>query len=131
MAEFIAYYRVSTDRQGASGLGLAAQREAVARYIGAGQPVVEYTEIESGKKHTNRPQLLAALADCQTRRAVLLIARLDRLARNVAFIANLMDGMSPDRLHGCGRFHVQNLSALPGTARVECPRHIPGCRRLP
>jgi DNA invertase Pin-like site-specific DNA recombinase len=91
MAEFIAYYRVSTDRQGASGLGLAAQREVVARFIGAGQLVAEYTEIESGKQHTNRPQLLAALADCRTRRAVLLIARLDRLARNVAFIANLME----------------------------------------
>jgi DNA invertase Pin-like site-specific DNA recombinase len=91
MAEFIAYYRVSTDRQGASGLGLAAQRAAVARFIGSGQLVAEYTEIESGKKHAHRPQLLAALADCRTRRAVLLIARLDRLARNVAFIANLME----------------------------------------
>jgi DNA invertase Pin-like site-specific DNA recombinase len=91
MAEFIAYYRVSTDRQGASGLGLAAQRGAVARFIGAGQLIAEYTEIESGKRHTNRPQLLAALADCRRQRAVLLIARLDRLARNVAFIANLME----------------------------------------
>jgi DNA invertase Pin-like site-specific DNA recombinase len=91
MAEFIAYYRVSTDRQGASGLGLAAQREAVARFLGSGQLVAEYTEIESGKRHANRPQLLAALADCRKRRAVLLIAWLDRLARNVAFIANLME----------------------------------------
>jgi DNA invertase Pin-like site-specific DNA recombinase len=91
MADCIAYYRVSTDRQGASGLGLAAQRQAVARFIGAGHLVAEYTEVESGKKHRNRPQLLAALADCRTRRAVLLIARLDRLARNVAFIANLME----------------------------------------
>jgi DNA invertase Pin-like site-specific DNA recombinase len=91
MAEFIAYYRVSTDRQGANGLGVAAQREAVARFIGAGQLVAEYTEVESGKKHANRPQLLAALAECRKRRAVLLIARLDRLARNVAFIANLME----------------------------------------
>jgi DNA invertase Pin-like site-specific DNA recombinase len=91
MTEFIAYYRVSTDRQGTSGLGLAAQRQAVARFIGTGQLIVEYTEIESGKKHANRPQLLAALADCRKRRAVLLIARLDRLARNVAFIANLME----------------------------------------
>jgi DNA invertase Pin-like site-specific DNA recombinase len=91
MTEFIAYYRVSTDRQGASGLGLAAQRQAVARFIGAGHLVAEYTEVESGKKHRNRPQLLAALADCRKRRAVLLIARLDRLARNVAFIANLME----------------------------------------
>jgi DNA invertase Pin-like site-specific DNA recombinase len=91
MAEFIAYYRVSTDRQGASGLGLAAQREAVARFIGTGTLTAEYTEIESGKKHNNRPQLLAALAECRKRRTVLLIARLDRLARNVAFIANLME----------------------------------------
>lgn len=92
MAEFIAYYRVSTDRQGASGLGLNAQRQAVAGFLGgSGQLVAEYTEVESGKKHSNRPQLLAALADCRKRRAVLLIARLDRLARNVAFIANLME----------------------------------------
>jgi DNA invertase Pin-like site-specific DNA recombinase len=91
MAEFIAYYRVSTDRQGASGLGLAAQREAVAKFIGTGTFIAEYTEIESGKKHNNWPQLLAALAECRKRRAVLLIARLDRLTRNVAFIANLME----------------------------------------
>jgi DNA invertase Pin-like site-specific DNA recombinase len=91
MTEFIAYYRVSTDRQGASGLGLAAQRQAVARFIGASHLVAEYTKVESGKKHSNRPQLHAALADCRKRRAVLLIARLDRLARNVAFIANLME----------------------------------------
>src|SRR5262249_22920442 len=91
MAAYIAYYRVSTDRQGTSGLGLAAQREAVARFLGTDQLVAEYTEIESGKHHRNRPQLLAALAECRTRQAVLLIARLDRLARNVAFIANLME----------------------------------------
>ena len=92
MAVFIAYYRVSTDRQGASGLGLDAQRAAVARHLGEqGQLIAEYTEIESGRRHTNRPQLLAALEECRKRRAVLLIARLDRLARNVAFIANLME----------------------------------------
>jgi len=91
MADFIAYYRVSTDRQGASGLGLDAQRQAVAGFIGTGQLVAEFTEIESGRRHTNRPQLLAALAECRKRRAALLIARLDRLARNVAFIAALME----------------------------------------
>jgi DNA invertase Pin-like site-specific DNA recombinase len=92
MAAYTAYYRVSTDRQGASGLGLDAQRAAVARHLGGqGQLVAEYTEIESGRRHTNRPQLLAALEECRKRRAVLLIARLDRLARNVAFIANLME----------------------------------------
>ncbi len=92
MADFIAYYRVSTDRQGASGLGLDAQRQAVAGFIGTGQLVAEFTEIESGRRHTNRPQLLAALTECRKRRgAVLLIARLDRLARNVAFISALME----------------------------------------
>ncbi len=50
MADYIAYYRVSTDRQGTSGLGLAAQREAVARFLGTGQFVAAYTEIESGPR---------------------------------------------------------------------------------
>jgi DNA invertase Pin-like site-specific DNA recombinase len=69
-----------------------AQREAVGRYVqNRGQIVGEFIEVESGKKHTNRPQLLGALAECRKRRAVLVIARLDRLARNVAFIANLMN----------------------------------------
>ncbi len=90
--EYVAYYRVSTDKQGASGLGLDAQRAAVARHIGAASsPLAEFTEIESGRRHANRPQLLAALDACRRRRATLVIARLDRLARNVAFIANLME----------------------------------------
>ncbi len=93
MTDFIAYNWVSTDRQGASGLGLEAQRESVKHYMGEhGQLIAEYTEIESGKKHTNRPQLRAALEDCCQRRATLIIAKLDRLARSVAFIANLMEG---------------------------------------
>jgi DNA invertase Pin-like site-specific DNA recombinase len=92
MPEFVAYYRVSTDRQGVSGLGLDAQRAAVARFLGVDRaPVAEFTEIESGRRDTNRPQLHAALGECRKRGAMLLIARLDRLARNVAFIANLMD----------------------------------------
>jgi DNA invertase Pin-like site-specific DNA recombinase len=91
--KFIAYYRVSTDRQGRSGLGLEAQREAVARYMNGGnwQLVSEFQEIESGKRHDNRPQLAAALAACRKHKATLIIAKLDRLARNVAFIANLME----------------------------------------
>jgi len=89
---YVAYYRVSTNRQGASGLGLDAQREAVKRHLGErGQLLAEFTEIESGRRDSNRPQLPAALDACRKRRAVLLIARLDRLARNVAFIANLME----------------------------------------
>jgi DNA invertase Pin-like site-specific DNA recombinase len=89
---YVAYYRVSTERQGASGLGMDAQREAIGRFIGEqGQLLTEFTEVESGKKHSNRPQLKAALDECKKRRATLVIARLDRLARNVAFISGLMD----------------------------------------
>jgi DNA invertase Pin-like site-specific DNA recombinase len=91
MTAFIAYYRVSTDRQGATGYGLDAQRADALRYIGAGQLAAEYIEVESGKKHTNRPQLLAALAECRRKKATLVIAKLDRLGRNVAFISALME----------------------------------------
>jgi len=92
MATFVSYLRVSTDKQGRSGLGLEAQRAAVARHAAAtGCAIVaEFVEIESGRKN-DRPQLAAALAACRTRRAVLLIAKLDRLARNVAFVSNLME----------------------------------------
>jgi DNA invertase Pin-like site-specific DNA recombinase len=88
----VAYTRVSTARQGASGLGLEAQRSAVHAYAAAsgGVIVAEYVEVESGAK-ADRPQLAAALAACRLHRATLVIAKLDRLARNVAFIANLMD----------------------------------------
>jgi DNA invertase Pin-like site-specific DNA recombinase len=77
MTAFIAYYRVSTDRQGASGLGLEAQRAAVLRHINTGLLTTEYTEIESGKKRTNRPQLLTALQECRRKKATLVIAKLD------------------------------------------------------
>src|SRR5688500_18594485 len=91
MAKYVAYYRVSTERQGASGLGLDAQRQAVKRHLKTDELLAEFTEIDSGRRHINRPQLLAALQECRKRRATLIIARLDRLARNVAFIANLME----------------------------------------
>ena len=87
---YIAYYRVSTNRQGQSSLGLDAQRAAVAGFVGARELVAEFTEVESGKR-TDRPQLAAALELCRRHRAMLVIAKLDRLARNVAFIANLME----------------------------------------
>jgi DNA invertase Pin-like site-specific DNA recombinase len=90
--KFVAYYRVSTDRQGQSGLGLEAQRAAVLSYLDGGNwtMVAEFTEVESGK-HANRPQLAAALAACKKHKAKLVIAKLDRLSRNLAFIATLMD----------------------------------------
>jgi len=92
MKPAIAYYRVSTDRQGKSGLGLEAQAEAVQNYVSANgyQLSGAFTEIESGRKN-NRPQLLDALNECKRIKAILIIAKLDRLGRNVAFIANLME----------------------------------------
>src|SRR5690349_8803297 len=94
MAEgrFVAYYRVSTDRQGRSGLGLDAQRSAVTDYLNGGnwQLVAEFTEVESGRKN-DRPELAKALAMCRRTGAALIIAKLDRLARNVAFVSNLME----------------------------------------
>lgn len=94
--KFIAYYRVSTHQQGQSGLGLAAQRDAVTRYLSGGSThlVAEFTEIETGKGANaldRRPQLRAALARCGTEKATLVIAKLDRLARNVHFISGLIE----------------------------------------
>lgn len=95
MAEqrFVTYYRVSTDKQGRSGLGLDAQREAVGQFLSVrpATVVAEFVEVESGGKD-DRPKLREALAACQRSKAILLIAKLDRLARSVAFVAGLMDG---------------------------------------
>jgi DNA invertase Pin-like site-specific DNA recombinase len=90
--QFVAYYRVSTDRQGRSGLGLEAQREAVLRHLTshAGELRGEFCEIESGKR-TDRPQLAGAIAVAKKSKATLIIAKLDRLARNVHFISGLME----------------------------------------
>jgi len=90
--KFVAYFRVSTDKQGKSGLGLEAQRQAVLQFLDGGQwsLVGEFTEIESGKRN-ERPELEKALAACKRQKANLVIAKLDRLSRNLAFIATLMD----------------------------------------
>ena len=88
--KFIVYYRVSTQRQGQSGLGLEAQKHACAHY----DIVAEYTEVESGKK-SNRPELAKALAHAKKIGATLLIAKLDRLARNVHFITGLLEAGVP------------------------------------
>jgi DNA invertase Pin-like site-specific DNA recombinase len=90
--QYVAYYRVSTQQQAHSGLGLEAQRDSVERYVQrvSGKLVADFTEVKSGRK-TKRPQLAEAIRICRMRRAVLVIARLDRLARNVALIADLID----------------------------------------
>lgn len=90
--KYVAYFRVSTDRQGVSGLGLQAQKEAVKNYlkIHGGTLEIDFTEIESGKKN-QREQLNKAIAYCRKHKTTLLIAKLDRLSRNVHFITGLME----------------------------------------
>lgn len=85
---YVAYYRVSTDRQGQSGLGLEAQRAAVQAH--GGEIASEYVEVESGAK-SKRPQLAAALAECERTGATLIVAKLDRLARDAKLILQLVD----------------------------------------
>lgn len=89
-AKFVAYYRVSTKRQGESGLGLEAQREAVLQYLNGGSWILveEFTEVESGKRN-DRPQLEAALEACRLYGAKLVIAKLDRLSRDAHFLMGL------------------------------------------
>lgn len=91
-SKFVSYYRVSTQKQGRSGLGLEAQQATVRQYLQAhhGVELASYTEVESGKLDA-RPQLEAALLRCRQTRATLLVAKLDRLSRNAAFLMNLRD----------------------------------------
>jgi DNA invertase Pin-like site-specific DNA recombinase len=92
MWKILSYYRVSTSRQGRSGLGLEAQQQAVHVFLNGHRELIieSFTEIESGRKN-DRPQLVAALNACRKYKAVLIIAKLDRLARNVHFISGLME----------------------------------------
>jgi len=93
--KFVAYYRVSTDRQGASGLGLEAQQDAVRVFLNGGKwsLIGEFTEVESGarKKLKNRPMMASALELCRKQKATLVVAKLDRLARDVQFISELLN----------------------------------------
>jgi DNA invertase Pin-like site-specific DNA recombinase len=90
---FVAYYRVSTDQQGRSGLGLDAQKAVVGQYVASlnGILVAEFEEVESGKRN-DRPTLALALGACRARRATLIIAKLDRLARDTAFLLSVVRG---------------------------------------
>jgi DNA invertase Pin-like site-specific DNA recombinase len=112
----VSYLRVSTKKQGASGLGLEAQREAVAQYAKREglRVVAEYVEVESGKKAA-RPQLANAMSHCRAAKAKLVVAKLDRLARNVAFLSALMesglDFVALDNEHA-NKFTLHVLAAV-------------------
>jgi DNA invertase Pin-like site-specific DNA recombinase len=90
MKEFIAYYRVSTQMQGINGLGMAAQKTAVERFLNGMQPLAEFAEVETGKRN-DRVELQKAITLCRKQKATLVIARLDRLTRNAAFLLSLRD----------------------------------------
>ena len=123
-ARFVAYYRVSTDQQGRSGLGLDAQRDAVAKHlasIAACSLVAEFEEVESGKR-VDRPQLAAALAACRAHKATLIIAKLDRLARNARFLLSVVEGSGDNGVVFCdlptvpagpiGKFLITQMAAV-------------------
>jgi DNA invertase Pin-like site-specific DNA recombinase len=118
--KFVAYYRVSTGRQGKSGLGLEAQRTAVAVYLNGGdwQIVDEFTEVESGK-NSDRPALDKALAAARLHRASVVVSKVDRLTRSVAFLSRLLEaGVDvrfadlPQIEGATGRFMLQQMVAV-------------------
>src|SRR6202163_327710 len=118
--KFIAYYRVSTERQGRSGLGLEAQRAAVALYLNGGNwhIAAEFTEIESGRR-SDRPELDKALAAARLHRCPLVVSKVDRLTRSVAFLSRLLEaGVDvrfadlPQIEGATGRFLLQQMAAV-------------------
>jgi DNA invertase Pin-like site-specific DNA recombinase len=118
--KFVAYYRVSTARQGRSGLGLDAQRAAVATYLNGGnwQIIDEFTEVESGK-NSDRPALEKALAVARLHRAALVVSKMDRLTRSVPFLNRLLEaGVDvrfadlPQIEGATGRFMIQMMVSV-------------------
>jgi DNA invertase Pin-like site-specific DNA recombinase len=117
---FIAYYRVSTSRQGKSGLGIEAQRVAVENYLNGGswKIIGEFTEVESGRQ-SDRPELDKALAAARVRRVPLVVAKVDRLTRSVAFLSRLLEAGVDVRFADLpaiegptGRFMLQQMAAV-------------------
>ncbi|EKS30299.1 recombinase family protein [Afipia felis] len=115
MTKFIAYYRVSTERQGKSGLGLAAQRTKVANYAaGIGQIIAEFCDVQSGRDD-DRSELQKALALAKRKQAKLIIARLDRFSRRVSFIAQIMEqgiGLVCAEMPNASDFQLHIFAAL-------------------
>ncbi|SIT82449.1 Site-specific DNA recombinase [Yoonia rosea] len=114
--KYISYIRVSTDRQGKSGLGLEAQKAVVDGFVeqSGGQLINEYVEVESGKRNS-RAQLQAALEECKHKHATLIIAKLDLLARNVYFISGLIESGVPFRavdMPEANRFVLHIMAAV-------------------
>jgi len=118
--KFVTYYRVSTRAQGASGLGIEAQKAAVARYIGdrGSSVIAEFIEIESGKRH-DRPALEQALASSRVHQAALVVAKVDRLTRSVGFLEQLLNAGVDVRFADLpaiegptGRFMLQQMAAV-------------------
>jgi DNA invertase Pin-like site-specific DNA recombinase len=118
--KFVAYYRVSTPKQGRSGLGLDAQRAAVAKAVGDGPTsiIAEFTEVESGKRN-NRPALDEALTSARLHRATLVVAKVDRLTRSVGFLERLLEAGVDVRFADLpaiegptGRFMLQQMAAV-------------------
>jgi DNA invertase Pin-like site-specific DNA recombinase len=117
---FVAYYRVSTRKQGASGLGIEAQRTAVANYLGdhRARVVAEFTEVESGKR-SDRPALDQALTAARVHQAALVVAKVDRLTRSVGFLSRLLEAGVDVRFADLpaiegptGRFMLQQMAAV-------------------
>jgi len=119
---FVAYYRVSTERQGRSGLGLDAQKAAVQAFLGDNwPPIAEFIEVESGKRD-DRPQLAKALTTCRLHHATLIVAKLDRLARNTRFLLSIIEGTGDEGVVFCdlptvpagpvGKFILTQMAAV-------------------
>ena len=87
---YVSYLRVSTQKQGYSGLGLEAQREIIQNHLYETTPITEFIEVESGRKK-DRPKLKEALELCRKTGSTLIVAKLDRLARNVSFLSSLLE----------------------------------------
>lgn len=117
---FIAYYRVSTTKQGISGLGLEAQKQTVAAYLNGGRWTIfeEFTEVESGRR-SDRPELARALAACRLHRCPLIVANVSRLTRSAAFLNSLLASKVdvrfcdlPEVSGATGRFMLGQMAAV-------------------